>query len=320
MNIKSYYGAGALVLVSLLAACGGGGGSGGGVTPPTVSPTGTPTLTPSLTNATGIIVDDSTGAPLAGVKVQLMPWAPCAATPSPAASITPENDGCPTPLPSPQATTNAQGQFALDGVPNGHYLLVAGNDTVSTPPPGYSLPSCTNACGSPTPAPFTVQATVHDSVTLTGGNQTLHAPTLPTLPTGYTAPSWETSGDYRLAMLDATREMPCYIAWQYERAQHGLAGSSVDEWLLEDDRANVDYLAANHGGTTNTITSQGSGITGGTSCDLWMRDQFVGGNKSTIETQAIWYAGVYDFASGFGQASFPIDPRSYTDPQYPSWP
>ena len=91
-----------------------------------------PPLASGTTNASGVVVDDASGSPLAGVPVKLMPWGPCGATPAPS-SITPENDGCPTPLPSPQATTNAQGDFTLNGAPNGHYLLVIGTDSVAPP-------------------------------------------------------------------------------------------------------------------------------------------------------------------------------------------
>ena len=211
MNLRLI--ASTVLVLAALAACGGGGGS----NPPTPTATSvaTASTTPSTTNASGTVVDDGTGMPLAGVAVKLMPWAPCGPTPQPATSITPENDGCPTPLPSPQATTASNGTFTLNGALSGHYILVIGADTVSTPPAGYVPPSCATNCGTPTPAPFTVQATVHDNVTLTGGNQTLLAPTLPAVPSGYTPPTWETNGDYRLATLDAAKEMPCLIAWQY---------------------------------------------------------------------------------------------------------
>ena len=171
-----------------IAACGGGGGGGGNpvTAPPIVTPTSPTTPGSQITTASGTVVDDGTGQPIAGVSVKLMPWATCAATPAPT-SITPENDGCPTPLPSPQATTNAQGQFSLGGVANGHYLLVIGADAVATVPPGYTTPpgNCGGPCPTPSPVPGTpVQGTVHDNVTLTGGNQTLKAPTLPSVPVG----------------------------------------------------------------------------------------------------------------------------------------
>ncbi len=324
MNLRLI--ASALGIAAALAACGGGGGSSA---PATTSPMSTPTLIPSqgqtTTNASGIVVADGSGAPLAGVAVKLMPWAPCAATPVPATSITPENDGCPTPLPSLQVTTAGNGSFTLGGVPNGHYLLIIGTDTVSTPPAGYAPPACTTNCGTPTPAPFTVVATVHDNVTLTGGNQSLVAPTLPTVPSGYTPPTWETNGDYRLATLNAQTEMPCYIAWQYERAQNNLAGSSVDEWLTENVRAMLGYSTANDGGSTQELTTGDVGISGGTSC--WNIVNPLAGSYAT-DPRTLWFGGEYNYyglngnmtSSAFGVAEFPIDPRSYTDPNHSNWP
>jgi len=328
MNLRLI--ASAFGIMAAAAACGGGGGGGGG-TPPAGNPTPTssPTQAPSTTNASGTLVDDGTGAPLAGVAVKLMPWAPCAATPAPATVITPENDGCPTPLPSPQVTTAANGTFTLGGVPNGHYLLIIGADTVSTPPAGYAPPTCTTSCGTPTPAPFTVVATVHDNVTLTGGSQMLAAPTLPAVPSGYTAPAWETNGDYRLATLNAQTEMPCYIAWQYERAQNSLAGSSVDEWLTENVRANLAYSVANDGGSYQTLSTGHGNDSGGTDCaNSLIIPVTSGGNSYANDPRTLWFGGAYVpfsanggmYNEAFGLAEFPIDPRSYTDPNHPSWP
>ncbi|MGB6985320.1 MAG: hypothetical protein WBD74_05000 [Candidatus Aquilonibacter sp.] len=326
MNLRLI--ASTVVISAALVACGGGGSTGGNVPPATNAPT--PTAAQTTTNASGTVVDDGTGNPLAGVAVKLMPWVPCGATPVPATSITPENDGCPTPLPSPQATTASNGTFTLNGVPNGHYLLIIGADTVSTPPAGYAPPSCTVNCGTPTPAPFTVRATVHDNVTLTGGNQTLVAPTLPTVPSGYTPPMWETNGDYRLATLDAAKEMPCYIAWQYERAQHGLAGSSVDEWLTENIRANILYIVAHDGGTLVPLSTGGGSDTGGTDCyNSNLVAQFAPGASSyAVNARTLSFGGEWSlyetagtsFYQGVGFTELPIDPRSFTDPNFPNWP
>jgi hypothetical protein len=327
MNLRLI--ASALGIAAALAACGGGGSSGTTPPPGFTSVIGTATPTSSTTNASGILVDDSTGTPLAGVAVKLMPWAPCAATPSPATSIPPENDGCPTPLPSPQVTTGSNGSFTLGGVANGHYLLIIGTDTVSTPPAGYAPPTCTTNCGTPTPAPFTVVATVHDNITLTGGNQTLVAPTLPSVPSGYTPPMWETNGDYRLATLNAQTEMPCYIAWQYERAQNNLAGSSVDEWLTENERADIAYSVANDGGSYQTLSTGHGNNSGGTDCaNALIIPISGGGNTYASDPRALWFGGAYvPFSANggtnneaFGLAEFPIDPRSYIDPNHPTWP
>jgi hypothetical protein len=329
MNVRLI--AGAFGIMIALAACGGGGG-GGGTTPPANQATtgSTPTATPPTTNASGTVVDDGSGAPLAGVAVKLMPWAPCGPTPSPATSITPESDGCPTPLPSPQVTTAANGTFTLSGIPNGHYLLIIGADAVATVPPGYTTPpgNCSpNPCASPSPVPGTaMQATVHDNVTLTGGNQALVAPTLPAVPSGYTAPTWETNGDYRLATLNASTEMPCLIAWQYERAQYSLAGASVDEWLLENVRANLAYVTANGGGNASLLTTGNVSNSGGTSCASQITSSFaVGIDAYATNPRALWFGGQYlpyggGAVSAFGLAEFPIDPRSFADPNHPNWP
>jgi hypothetical protein len=256
--------------------------------------------------------------------VVLMPWAPCGPTPAPATSITPENDGCPTPLPSPQVTTAGNGSFALDGVPNGHYLLVIGADTVATAPPGYTAApgNCGGPCPTPSPVSFTVQATVHDNVTLAGGTQTLVASTLPSVPSGYTTPTWETNGDYRLATLNATTEMPCYIAWQYERAQSNLAGATVDEWLTENARAINAYAQTGAIGSVSSIAA-GTSSSGGTSCytaNITNAFTLAPEDMQANDPRAVWFGGQYAYATAAGLVEFPIDPRSYTDPNHPTWP
>ena len=304
--------ASALVLAALLVACGGGPNPlpvGGSTPTPLPSPVTTPGS--QTTNASGVVVNDANGSPLAGVPVKLMPWGPCGATPAPS-SITPENDGCPTPLPSPQATTNPQGQFTLNGAPNGHYLLVIGTDSTSATDP--------------------VQATVHDNVTLSGGNQTLLAPTLPPVPTITPAP-WETNGEYRLATLDPTSETPCFADWQQERAANNLPAGSIDEWLLENVRAFNTYRqdpnyanAPWPGNPFGVITTGNEGQSGGASCQSGVASSFVpGANAYAVNSRTEWFAGqwvpyVPGVHSAMESAEFPIDPRSFTDPNVPTWP
>ena len=303
MNVRAI--ASTIGIVAALAACGGGGG---GAQPPAMNAP-TPSTTPAVTSASGTVVDDASGSPLAGVHVVLMPWAPCAATPSPATSITPENDGCPTPLPSPQVTTATNGAFTLNGVPNGHYLLIIGADSTSTS--------------------GTVQATVHDNVTLTGGNQTLVAPTLPAV-TGVSVPMWESNGDYRVASLNATTEVPCFQAWQSERATNNLAAGTIDEWLLENVRSDNTYAQSGVAGPIPSLTSGGTTNSGGSSCAGALVDAYLfsGINTYALDQRTEWFAGqwaVYSASGGTnneaaGIAEFPTDPRSYTDPNHPAWP
>jgi len=313
-------GVAAFILSATLAACGGGGGSGPSSSPvvfptappPTPCPPGYTGTAPacvapqSTTTVTGTVVEDGTGAPLAGVPVKLMPWAPCGPTPAPS-GITPENDGCPTPLPSPQATTAADGSFSLYNAPNGHYLLVIGTDS--------------------TASAGTVQATVHDNITLTGGPQALKAPTLPPVPT-VTPPAWETNGDYRIATLNATTELPCFQAWQSERTTNALAAGTNDEWLLENVRAINAYsqtagsVSAPWPGNANgTVTSGSDEVSGGSACSDMVSPSFTAGvNAYATDPRSEWFAGKYIYATGLGVGEFPIDPRSFTDPNVPVWP
>jgi hypothetical protein len=308
------------------AACSSGGGAAGADVGPPASQVSVGGTTPapgaSTTTASGTVVNDANGSPLAGVRVVLMPWSPCGATPAPT-SITPESDGCPTPLPAPQATTNAAGQFTLANAPNGHYLLVIGADAVATLPPGYATP-VPGSSAAPTPVPFTVQATIHDNVTLDGGAQTLVAPTIPPVPT-VTPKTWETNGDYRLATLDATTEMPCYLAWQYERSANGLSLATIDEWLLEDVREVNAYLQTGGTQSQKLLTTGSTQVSGGAACyDMIHSYAFSGLNPYSTDPRTLWFAGQYvpyqgGSVSASGVVEFPIDPRSFVDPNIPVW-
>ena len=353
-----------------LSACGGGGGGGsnplpvGGGGGPSPTPVSSPVASPSAKASTspgplsvpaqacasvtpapgggttlcGVLVDDQHGLPLAGAPVKLMPWGngpgTCGPTPPPL-SITPENDGCPTPMPSPQVTTAPNGTFVLGNVPTGHDLLVIGTDAVPTIPPGYAPETCPPGqvvCATPTPVPGTpYQATVHDNITVTATNavQVLIAPTLPTVPQGYIAPSWEVNGEYRLATLNALTEMPCVVAWEYLRAQDGFAGSSVDEWLLENARAANAYSQVAPAGTLLPALAPGPNSSGGVSCDEATVTP-VGVPIASQNARMLWFAGQYlpygyngnTTASAMGFAQILTDPRSYAQASpYPTtWP
>jgi hypothetical protein len=192
---------------------------------------------------------------------------------------------------------------------------------------GYAPSSCLNACPAQTAAPFTVQATVHDNVTLSGGNQTLSAPTLPQY-SGVTVPTWETNSDYRLATLDATTEMPCYIGWQYERAQNGTAGSSVDEWLVENTRAFIQATVQRDTSAVAITGQYGFSGSGAPDCaeSLIEGTGFGtgpagpgGGNAYAKDPRAVWVSGAgypvltpvgASASSPIGSFGFMVDPRA----------
>ncbi|MHB8392866.1 MAG: carboxypeptidase-like regulatory domain-containing protein, partial [Acidobacteriaceae bacterium] len=296
--------------LAALAACGGSTGTGGppptSAPSPTATPVVTPTVGPMTTNATGTVLSDPAGTPMSGVRVVLMPWAPCGPTPAPN-SITAENDGCPTPLPSPQVTTAPNGTFALNGVPNGHYLLVIGSDSTSD----------------------ATTATIHDNITLTGGNQALVAPTLPAIPS-YTVPAVETGGSYRLLALNAN-EVPCLTAWQTDRTAIGVFSGVEDEWLAEQVRDVNGWVqtGAGAGKTYNPLTIGNTNVSGGSapcSSALFSPPSILTTSFAPYgnDPRTLWFAGTWSIYQGGLQASgiaeFPIDPRSFTDPNYPNWP
>lgn len=267
------------VVTLVLAACGGGGGTGA---PPTVAPT--PTQTPSsATNASGTLVDDTSGQALSGVNVVLYPWT--------AGSTTVVA----------QTTTASNGSFTLTNVANGHYLLVIGSN-------------------SPTD---TTYATVHDNVTLTGGNQTLHPPKLPTM-FGYSAPIWETNGTYRLSKIDATNELPCFQRFNADRASYGLAQVPLDEWSMENVRTNVANSLSAQPAPHSYISSQNGASAGGAGCNGMIDFQFTaqGAASDGRDSRVLWVGADYAFGttSWVGDVENPFDPRAYADPAYPSWP
>ena len=134
-----------------------------------------------------------------------------------------------------------------------------------------------------------------------------------------------TDGDYRLATLDASTEMPCYIGWEYERAQHNLAGSAVDEWLTENERTDIAYVVAHNGGTIQLLTTDNDEGFGGTDCINSLLSPFTGTYANS--PRAFWFGGQWllaknsgaNFYQGDGLAEFPIDPRSFQDPNIATW-
>ncbi len=201
-----------IAAASLVAACGGGSG---GSTP---EPKPSVTSDPANTRATGTLVDDPSGAPLAGVAVRLDPWhwgsGPITGS---APHFTPPPDIVPGPSPTPilTTTTDAHGHFTISA-PNGTYLLVIGSDDNTD----------------------TTRPTIHDKALLYG-QSVLAAPTMPPIP-GITPAPVETSGNYRLVTIDQVHELPCINDYDQQRTQRGLPKPVIDEWLTENVRATVN--------------------------------------------------------------------------------
>ena len=308
----------ALAAAAILAACGGGGG-GGSTTPPVVTGPN-PTPTASTTTAKGTVISDSSGTPLAGIKVQVDPWI---AYPTPG----------PTPTPIAVSTTDANGHFTVSE-PNGTYLLVIGADAVNTPPPGFTTPA-PSATDTPIPGASNWSATIHDRIVL-NGQTTLIAPSMPPIPL-YTPPATETGGSYRIATLDALKEASCVLAYNQERISFGLPATVVDEWLVENSRA----ILAEHGNPAYSVqtppapgnpwgflTTGDSGMLGGNNCYQIMTSAFQASSAEFYNkaSNAGWFAGGYapyqsgSSISAYGVIEYPIDPRVFTDPNVPMWP
>ena len=327
---RGFNAAAVLFVAAALSACGGGGGGGGSTTPtinpgPTPCPTGYTGTPPTCvapgpnSSATGTVVSDSDGAPLSGVKVQLDPWS---SYPTPG----------PTPTPIATTTTDAQGHFTVSA-PNGTYLLVIGNDTVNTPPPGWSTPA-PSATDTPIPNANAWTATIHDRIVL-NGQTTLVAPTMPPIPL-YTPPSTETSGSYRIATIDALTEAPCILAYNQQRATLGLSGAVVDEWLVENARG---FIAEHNnpafsvqttpapGNAWGYLSTGENGISGGNNCVQMISATFTQGlQQYPRSTGAAWFGGIYNpyvpgsTYSAYGISQYPIDPRIAIDPNAVTWP
>jgi hypothetical protein len=284
MQLEKRLFASGFVLSALLAACGGGGGGGGcsgGVASCTVV---APPVVVTATNASGTVVDDTTGAPISGVNVVLYPW----------------TAGSTTVI--AQATTGATGAFTLSNVTNGHYLLVIGSNLATD----------------------TTYTTVHDNVTLAGGNQILVAPTLPSMP-GYTAPVWETNGTYRISHIDASKELPCFQRFNADRAAASQPAVPLDEWVMENVRTNNANALSSQAISNKYVSTQDTSVASGiASCNTLTDAAFpptagAYANDSRIAWVGAQYV-VTPTATYRGVLEAPFDPRGYSDPNFPNWP
>lgn len=258
-------------------------GGGGGGGGGTPATNPPPTLTPNTTTiASGTLVHDADGSPFANITVTLYPWT--------AGSTTVVA----------QTTTNASGQFTLSAVPNATYLLVAGSNSVTD----------------------TTFATVHDRVVLSGGNQTLVAPTLPAVH-AYAPPTWETNGDYRLAAIDATTEAPCLTDFNTDRVNAGQTKVPFDEWSLENARANVANRTSTSPGLSAYVSTQNTQVSSSNpavTCQFLADGAFPPNNGAYAnDARVAWFGGKFIQAIGLGNSAAPFDPRGYTDP-IGNWP
>lgn len=276
---------------AFLLAACGGGGASGPGSGP--PPTTPPTSTPSGTTAKGTLVDDPSGTPLAGVTVRLDPWT---TYPTPG----------PTPTPIATTTTDPSGHFTISAK-NGTYLLVIGSDSTSD----------------------ATRPTIHDKIVL-NGQTILVAPTMPPFP-GVTPPPVEISGNYRLANIDQTLELPCIQEWNAQRTAHSLPLTVVDEWLTENARAAQTQSQTTYGGqvsSSNTfgfLTTGNVKVQGGSDCKGVIDFAFSQPNPYAISGNALWFAGTYlpyqgGSYSAYGVSEFPYDPRVSVDPNVAAWP
>jgi hypothetical protein len=82
------------------------------------------------------------------------------------------------------------------------------------------------------------------------------------------------------------------------------------------------------GGTVNppTVQPSNTAVSGGTSCGASLVDSALFAQlRYATDPRTLWFAGQYVPYSGgsvsaMGLAEFPIDPRSFTDPNHPTWP
>jgi hypothetical protein len=289
----------------------------------------------TVTTAWGKLVDDPSGKPLRGVRVALEPWKPCRAEPNvPWASKTQkpwkqhETLVCPNALAT--VKTQVDGRFSFRA-PAGHYLLVIGSDD---------------------PSDLT-RPTIHDQIWLKGGSQHLLAPTpCPTLyppgkvPAGarclppipqITFPSPERSTDYRLVTISHW-EKPCIRAFDSYRAKWNLDPAVVDEWLTENNRAQIREVRSPHfhpwDGNANITSGFVFQPSGDKDCALSLMklagafEVGVAGTLSySADPRSRWVAALNQaLINGRPQdvwisnGEYPRDPRNWKDRLYPSWP
>lgn len=287
-----------LAASSALVACGGGGGGGSVGGPPSVTytpcPNGFTGTAPNCvapqttTTASGKLVDDPSGTPLAGVPVKIEPWIAGA-----------------TPLPSPQTTTAADGSFSFTA-PNGHYLLVIGSDSTSD----------------------TTRPTIHVNITLSGGTVSLNAPTLPTIPSVTppieTAGNYRlitmTANEAQCLTAFNAKRVSLGLGSTVEDEWLGENIRNIQAY-----GTNPTLPAVVLPGLTGGNAGVGPG--GASSdCSNLISVAFDGLSPMAVDPHALWSAGAWTNYQSLGVTQsrgvieFPLDPRYKADPLLPIWP
>jgi hypothetical protein len=166
------------------------------------------------------VVDYSSNKPLSGIPVSIAPWA----TPKPYSQ----------PSGNLVATTDGRGRFEFKSMPGSYMLIIGSNGGTD------------------------VRATVHDYVTVVPGRNRLRAPG-PWKQPDYTPPKSESSGRFRLMLLDPTTQVPCVRAANALRSSHNLPGVVPDEWLEEET---LDALHSAYNGGFGVLFTNGASAHG----------------------------------------------------------
>lgn len=272
-----------LLSTVVLAGCGG-----GGATAPL--PSNGPTPGPTIASVSGRVVDDSTGAPLAGVNVGLAPWIADA-----------------TPL--PEGTTAPDGTFAFSAQP-GHYLLVVGSNsaadtTRATIHDNVTLVAGTNALQAPVLPPW---PTVTPPAWELNGSyrlQTIDAATELPCFTAYNAQR-------------SAHGLPSVVfdEWLKENTRDAVAWHTGGQ-----------YDPSKQTNASHALTISNAGSVGGTDCSHLASEVDLQRAESA-NPHNLWFSGKFIMwtapgtasPQGFGISELPLDPREQIDGSGYVWP
>jgi hypothetical protein len=169
-------------------------------------------------------------------------------------------------------------------------------------------------------------------VKFTGGTVVYAAPSPVPVPL-VTPQPWEANGDYRLASIDQTTELPCFNDFNALRTANGLPTVIFDEWLVENAREavllrqNPAFVAGMHDPRNpwGYLATGNVAPSGGSDCSAAINSlSFTQNEPYSTDARTIWFGGVYIPASGnnsaIGNAEWLVDPRAAPDPNALPWP